>query len=191
MKSNTLELARSQLLPTEGGLTASEVEQMLRLEWWLNHGHSGLYGDDGEMQCSTCPADFKRQPLEELESLVCVARMTAAAPARPTSRVANLLAVSPHERGGPMPNLPSGYHRDTPTIIQRARGLLADGVDFMAIGNFAATYAVLAPLAKQDIGAIFGYLMKSVDSKARREALAEQRRSRHTAPLLAVGARGG
>ena len=24
---------------------------------WLNHGHSGLYGDDGEMQCGACMTD--------------------------------------------------------------------------------------------------------------------------------------
>ncbi len=33
---------------------------------WLIHGHDGLYGDDGEMQCSICRADYKRDPLEQL-----------------------------------------------------------------------------------------------------------------------------
>lgn len=35
---------------------------------WLHHGCGvhPLYGDDGEMQCSKCVIDFKRQPLIEL-----------------------------------------------------------------------------------------------------------------------------
>lgn len=57
------------------------VEAELRREWWLNHGHPfpALYGDDGEMQCSRCPADFKRQPIAELRALVSEARMQRAA----------------------------------------------------------------------------------------------------------------
>jgi len=33
--------------------------QLLRVReiLWLNHGHSGLYGDDGEMQCGACMED--------------------------------------------------------------------------------------------------------------------------------------
>lgn len=28
-------------------------------EWmWLNHGHTGQYGDDGEMQCATCESEY-------------------------------------------------------------------------------------------------------------------------------------
>lgn len=56
-------------------MRADEVEMELRREWWLNHGHSGLYGDDGEMQCGRCPADFLRQPLDELRKAVGIARM--------------------------------------------------------------------------------------------------------------------
>ena len=48
-------------------LTVSILDLKYRCELWLNHGHDALYGDDGEMQCSACPADFKRQPLGELE----------------------------------------------------------------------------------------------------------------------------
>jgi hypothetical protein len=47
-----------------------EVEQKYRRELWLHHGHTGLYGDDGEMQCTKCPPgvwDYKRQPLEDVE----------------------------------------------------------------------------------------------------------------------------
>jgi len=60
---------------------AIDIEHELRYEWWLNHGHDGLYGDDGEMQCGRCPADFKRQPLEELQALVLAGRMERAAKA--------------------------------------------------------------------------------------------------------------
>lgn len=60
-----------------------ETEKDLRYELWLHHGHpfQALYGDDGEMQCGMCPADFKRMPLDELRELVRVRRMEAAAAA--------------------------------------------------------------------------------------------------------------
>lgn len=60
-----------------------DIEADLRREWWSNHGHdySALYGDDGEMQCSACPADFKRQPLVELRQSVFVARLKQASEA--------------------------------------------------------------------------------------------------------------
>lgn len=53
-----------------------EIERNLRREWWGNHGHdfNRLYGDDGEMQCSACPADFKRDPLDDLWDKVWFAR---------------------------------------------------------------------------------------------------------------------
>ena len=36
---------------------------------WLTHGHFNvLYGDDGEMQCSKCMVDFKRDSPERLLS---------------------------------------------------------------------------------------------------------------------------
>lgn len=57
-------------------MTPEQVEQALRREWWLNHGHdySAMYGDDGEMQCNACAVDFKRAPLDELRQVVFVAR---------------------------------------------------------------------------------------------------------------------
>lgn len=35
---------------------------------WINHGCEigTLYGDDGEMQCSSCIVDFKRLPMNDL-----------------------------------------------------------------------------------------------------------------------------
>jgi hypothetical protein len=49
-----------------------DADWHLRREWWLNHTHpiSALYGDDGELQCHACPADFKREPLEKLYARV-------------------------------------------------------------------------------------------------------------------------
>jgi hypothetical protein len=57
-------------------LSAADVERLLRREWWLNHGHDlpALYSDDGEMQCIACSADYKRDPLEELQRRVLVER---------------------------------------------------------------------------------------------------------------------
>ncbi len=57
------------------------LERELRLEWWLNHGHDyfALYGDDGEMACNACPADFLRQPLDDLRTLTMARRAERAA----------------------------------------------------------------------------------------------------------------
>jgi hypothetical protein len=56
--------------------TPSEVEMKYRTELWVNHGHDGIYGDDGEMQCSRCrPWDYKRAPLAEVEAAAEKARM--------------------------------------------------------------------------------------------------------------------
>lgn len=46
-------------------------EQILRRLLWLNHGHTGMYGDDGEMQCPQCFKeygffDWKRTPAHEI-----------------------------------------------------------------------------------------------------------------------------
>ena len=40
----------------------------LREFLWLNHGHSivELYGDDGEMQCSKCGLDYKRDSIDTI-----------------------------------------------------------------------------------------------------------------------------
>lgn len=45
-----------------------DVERRMREFLWLHHGHEGLYGDDGEMQCNTPPryADFKRAEMADL-----------------------------------------------------------------------------------------------------------------------------
>jgi len=48
----------------------ADLEMTVRREWWFNHGHSGLYGDDGEMQCPDCARygcwDYLRQDFQEL-----------------------------------------------------------------------------------------------------------------------------
>ena len=48
---------------------AREEENLkLREFLWLRHGHSigELYGDDGEMQCSKCRLDFKRDSIDRI-----------------------------------------------------------------------------------------------------------------------------
>ena len=44
-------------------------EKVLRKLLWLKHGCSieSLYGDDGEMQCSNCLIDFKRDSIERID----------------------------------------------------------------------------------------------------------------------------
>lgn len=47
-------------------MTPSGNEELeIRRALWLGHGHKGVYGDDGEMQCAECIPmwDYKRQPL--------------------------------------------------------------------------------------------------------------------------------
>lgn len=50
------------------------LERKYRERLWLGHGHSGQYGDDGEMQCAACLPygliDYKRTPLDKVESVV-------------------------------------------------------------------------------------------------------------------------
>jgi len=41
----------------------------LRKLLWLTHGCKQLYGDDGEMQCSSCSLDFKRDSVKKTESV--------------------------------------------------------------------------------------------------------------------------
>jgi len=41
----------------------------------MNHGHTGMYGDDGEMQCSECWReygfyDWKRIPIKEIQKYI-------------------------------------------------------------------------------------------------------------------------
>lgn len=62
---------------------ALDVERLLRLEWWSNHGCpvGSRYGDDGELSCGGCGLDFKRMPLEDLYVRVGAARAKVAAEA--------------------------------------------------------------------------------------------------------------
>jgi hypothetical protein len=48
-----------------------EEREKFRRLLWLHHGCSinELYGDDGEMQCHACLIDFKRLPVDEIESI--------------------------------------------------------------------------------------------------------------------------
>jgi len=60
--------------------TAQPIEDALRMELWLQHGHfASLYGDDGEMQCGhrDCRLwDYKRSPVLELVEQVRNIRVT-------------------------------------------------------------------------------------------------------------------
>ena len=40
-----------------------EDNERLRYVLWQGHGHDDLYGDDGEMQCGRCHADYLRDPV--------------------------------------------------------------------------------------------------------------------------------
>lgn len=56
-----------------------EVRQMM----WLGHGHFGVYGDDGEMQCAECGTkygmwDYKREPIGKVRETFLAAQMERA-----------------------------------------------------------------------------------------------------------------
>lgn len=60
---------RIELDATREALQQAEQKVLeIRKRLWLNHGHDGLYGDDGEMQCNLggCMLDFKRDSLEKI-----------------------------------------------------------------------------------------------------------------------------
>jgi hypothetical protein len=47
----------------------SESKELeLRRLLWAGHGHLGLYGDDGQLQCGKCQPfyDYRHAPLEEI-----------------------------------------------------------------------------------------------------------------------------
>jgi hypothetical protein len=45
-----------------------ESDRLLRQLLWARHGSEHvLYGDDGEMQCSSCCIDFKRNSAAEID----------------------------------------------------------------------------------------------------------------------------
>lgn len=52
----------------------------LRKMLWLNHGHTEMYGNDGEMQCGECVHeygfyDWKRTDINEIEAKMTKANM--------------------------------------------------------------------------------------------------------------------
>lgn len=62
------------LFASEATALAKEILTLRKL-LWLNHGHKGMYGDDGEMQCGECMQEFgfwdwKRTPINEIESKI-------------------------------------------------------------------------------------------------------------------------
>ena len=64
---------------TELSVLAKEI-LTLRSMLWLNHGHKGMYGDDGEMQCGECTMeygfwDWKRTDISEIQSKIQAANL--------------------------------------------------------------------------------------------------------------------
>jgi hypothetical protein len=58
------------LKPQPDSSSIPEIELELRQMMWLGHGHTGMYGDDGEMQCMEClpfgVVDYKCEPLDKV-----------------------------------------------------------------------------------------------------------------------------
>lgn len=66
------------------------LEQEVRHLMWIHHGHQGIYGDDGEMQCGECSKygcwDYRNAPLAEVREAYQMARferMSSPKPADP------------------------------------------------------------------------------------------------------------
>ena len=59
----------SEMAHPESDVLLKEADALeLRKHLWLSHGHQGVYGDDGEMQC--CALDFRRMPFDALSAKV-------------------------------------------------------------------------------------------------------------------------
>ena len=61
--------ARQQLAHAKAEIEKVRAEsQATREILWLGHGHTGVYGDDGEMQCGACLPhwDYKNRPLSDV-----------------------------------------------------------------------------------------------------------------------------
>lgn len=69
----TLTVSRAQIPISSANASSpvvDDLEMELRQFMWLGHGHTGQYGDDGEMQCVQCApfgmCDYKREPLSKV-----------------------------------------------------------------------------------------------------------------------------
>jgi hypothetical protein len=61
--------AMSEDYITEGQQLRDDLTD-LRILLWSTHPCQGKYGDDGELQCSKCMIDFKRDPIERIEERI-------------------------------------------------------------------------------------------------------------------------
>lgn len=66
--TNDLLTEIQHLRTTNRALAADLLAQDLKFRehLWISHCHLQLYGDDGEMQCSECQADYLHDPVEAL-----------------------------------------------------------------------------------------------------------------------------
>ena len=63
--------ALARLLGYRPDVAWLEVKRLRRI-WWRDHKCKNpyLYGDDGEMQCNGCLADFKRHTVDQIEAAI-------------------------------------------------------------------------------------------------------------------------
>lgn len=65
------------------GREVAAAEMPFRRALWLLHGHQGIYGDDGEMQCAECQiTDYKRDPARRVIDMAVKGVQEAVAAAR-------------------------------------------------------------------------------------------------------------
>lgn len=77
------------------------AEEILKLRsmLWASHGHTGMYGDDGEMQCAECIHeygfwDWKRTDINEIQSKIMKANMKKLA-GKPLPSIINTKKINP------------------------------------------------------------------------------------------------
>lgn len=82
-----------ELLERERAEVRAKAEAETRRCLWLAHGHDGIYGDDGEMQCALCGVDYKRDELRSV--LVAATRARAEKAERERDEARGLVGACP------------------------------------------------------------------------------------------------
>lgn len=84
------------LKPQPDSSSIPEIELELRRMMWLGHGHAGMYGDDGEMQCMECQpygvVDYRNEPLDKVRETFRAVQMERMMKPRDSSSISTEVA---------------------------------------------------------------------------------------------------
>jgi hypothetical protein len=109
--------------------TAFYLEQEVRYLRWISHGHKGIYGDDGEMQCGECAKygcwDYKNAPLADMRKAYQMAKFESQPPS-PEPQVVEFPPLHVNQDF----EIPHGKHvyyvEDVDPLLSSARALLRE-----------------------------------------------------------------